>query len=163
MEILLSLIRRLREAPSLLRRPGCSDSCARPAPARQTRVAGARARPLTLRHPASLRPSHHIRVVSFVACDSPSRTVVRCYILVAICARMALPFTIPPCRPPLLARQREPASGVACFPRLRLSFYSDCLYSFLYLFVPFTASNFTSFDRAIFGSARWDGPRFSSF
>jgi hypothetical protein len=28
----------------------------------------------TLRHPASLRPSHHVRVVSFVACDSPFLT-----------------------------------------------------------------------------------------
>ena len=47
---------------------------AHPAPASQTRAAGARTRPRTLRHPASLRPSHYIRVVSFVACDSPSRT-----------------------------------------------------------------------------------------
>jgi len=27
--------------------------------------------PATLRHRASLRSSHHVRVVSFVACDSP--------------------------------------------------------------------------------------------
>ena len=60
---------------------------AHPAPASQTRAAGARTRPRTLRHPASLRPSHHILVVSFVACDSPSRTAgapsLRCHFPVA--------------------------------------------------------------------------------
>jgi hypothetical protein len=31
----------------------------------------------TLGHPTSLRPSLHIPMQTFVACDSPSRTVVR--------------------------------------------------------------------------------------
>jgi hypothetical protein len=136
-------------------------------------------------HPASLRPSHHMHVVSFVACDSPSRNSVRCHRVAAQscfpCGRPRSPivafatvlltlrqgfFHLLPWRPGLsltgrlLARQRRAVRRVP-LPPTAARLDSDC--SLLPIYRVFGLFLFSVHQRFRFGHDRHRAPPAMSF